>query len=170
MQRSRGQIFTVWRISGGRNLLGLRACCLPAIWAMSLSAIRKGTGTSYRTIFCRGRKAPAKINEAGATKKASRGPPSYCCLKRMLFYDSLFRLQDLAATIHAGFQIDMVGTAKFAGILVFHVGGLGEGIGGTAHAAARGRCFTSGNCHFKLRSMSEGRETHPDQGAKTPVG
>src|SRR5262245_57317844 len=50
-----------------------------------------------------------------------------------------FRLQNLAAAIYAGLGVEVVGSAQFAGILVFHVGGLLERIGGTTHAPARRR-------------------------------
>ena len=47
----------------------------------------------------------------------------------------LLGLQDLAATIHAGLEIDVMRTAQFAGVLVLDVGRLLERVGRAAHAA-----------------------------------
>ena len=60
------------------------------------------------------------------------------------------RLDDLAALVHAGLAVEMVRTAQFAGILVFDVGGLLEGVGGTPHAATRRRRFSSRDGHDGL--------------------
>src|SRR5689334_11636228 len=56
-------------------------------------------------------------------------------------------LQDLAALIHSGLQIDVVWTTQFAGILVLHVSGPRERVGGAAHAAARWRGFSFRHSH-----------------------
>ncbi len=48
---------------------------------------------------------------------------------------ALFWLQNLAATIHARFQVDMVGPAQLATVLVFHIDGALQRISGTAHSA-----------------------------------
>src|SRR5262249_28496248 len=53
--------------------------------------------------------------------------------------DFLFRLEHLAAAIHAGLEIDMVRAAQLAGILVLDIGRRREGVGRAAHAAERGR-------------------------------
>ena len=57
------------------------------------------------------------------------------------------RLQDLAAPIHAAFQVDVVRAAQFARILIFHISRGFERVGRAAHAAARGRGFASGDGH-----------------------
>jgi hypothetical protein len=69
---------------------------------------------------------------------------------RTLFSSRLFFLQDLAALVHAGLQIEVVRTAQFAGILVLGIGRLLQGIGRTAHATPRGRCFSTGNGHIGI--------------------
>src|SRR4051812_47742201 len=60
----------------------------------------------------------------------------------------LLDLENLAALVHAGLQVEVVRTAQFAGILVFGVGRLLERVGGTAHATPRRRCFSSRNGHI----------------------
>src|SRR5437016_4481653 len=60
----------------------------------------------------------------------------------------LFGLQNLAALVHAGLQIEVVRTAQFAGILVLNVSGLLERVRRAAHATARRRGFSAGNGHF----------------------
>ena len=59
-------------------------------------------------------------------------------------------VQDLAAAIHAGLQIDVVRTAQFARILVFDIGGLREGVGRAAESALHRRCLSFRNCHDVL--------------------
>ena len=46
-----------------------------------------------------------------------------------------FLLEHLPAAIHAGFQVDVVRTAQFAGILVLDIGRGLQRVGRTAHAA-----------------------------------
>src|SRR6185437_9301843 len=62
----------------------------------------------------------------------------------------LLGLEDLAALVHAGLEIEVVRTAQFAGILVLVIRRLLQGIGRTAHATPRRRCFSSGNGHFAI--------------------
>src|SRR5436305_3040550 len=57
------------------------------------------------------------------------------------------RLEHLAALVHAGLEIDVVGAAQFAGILVLDIGWLLQCIRRAAHATPRGRCFSSWNGH-----------------------
>src|SRR5450756_2709587 len=59
----------------------------------------------------------------------------------------LLELQDLAALVHAGLQIEVMRTAQFAGILVLGIGRLLQRIRRAAHATPRGRCFSTGNGH-----------------------
>jgi hypothetical protein len=59
-------------------------------------------------------------------------------------------VEDLAAAIHAGLQIDVVGTAQFARILVFDIGGLCERVSRAAEAALHRRCLSFRNCHDDL--------------------
>src|SRR3977135_1525931 len=61
----------------------------------------------------------------------------------------LLGLQNLPALVHAGFQIEVVRTAQFAGILVLGIGRLLQGIRRAAHATPRGRWFSSGNGHVR---------------------
>src|SRR3979411_2422796 len=56
-------------------------------------------------------------------------------------------LEHLPSTIHAGLQVDVVRTAEFARVLVLDIGGLLQGVGGPAHAAARRRGFSFRKCH-----------------------
>src|SRR5262249_10811584 len=55
--------------------------------------------------------------------------------------DLLLRLEDLPAAVHAGLEIDVVGPAQLARILVFHIGRPRQRIGGAAHPASRRRRF-----------------------------
>src|SRR5271165_6072861 len=73
------------------------------------------------------------------------------------------RLQNLAAAIHAAFEVDVVRTSQFARILVLDIGRRFEGVGGAAHAAARGRGFASGDGHrSRLRSRrAQSRRSTP---------
>src|SRR5690606_13343323 len=50
-------------------------------------------------------------------------------------------LEDRAALVHAGLEIDVVRTPQFAGILVLDIGRALEGIRRTAHAAPGRRRF-----------------------------
>src|SRR5437899_10981780 len=59
----------------------------------------------------------------------------------------LLGLQNLAALVHAGLQIEVVGTAQFTGILILDIGWLLQSICRAAHATPRGRCFSSRNGH-----------------------
>src|ERR1700730_2314798 len=70
-------------------------------------------------------------------------------------------LEHLAATIHAGLQVDVVRTAQFARILVLDIGWLLEGVGGPAHAAARGRGFSFRNAHGKSPATAPGLPMRP---------
>src|SRR4051812_12185870 len=56
--------------------------------------------------------------------------------------------QDLAALVHAGFQVEVMRTTQFAGILVLDIGRLLDRIRGAAHASPRRRCFSSRNGHY----------------------
>src|SRR5712691_6279001 len=62
----------------------------------------------------------------------------------------LLGLEHLPAAIHAGLEIDVVRPAQLAGILVLDVGRLRERVGGTAHPAARRRCFSFRDGHVVL--------------------
>src|SRR5712671_2437790 len=59
----------------------------------------------------------------------------------------LLGLQNLTALVHAGLQVEVMGTAQFAGILVLDIGWLLQCICRAAHATPRRRCFSSGNGH-----------------------
>src|SRR5215204_2921454 len=56
-------------------------------------------------------------------------------------------LEDLAAAVHAGLEVDMVRAAKLARILVLDIGRGFERVGRAAHAAARRRGLSSRNGH-----------------------
>src|SRR3954454_11703279 len=58
-----------------------------------------------------------------------------------------FHLQDLAAAIHPGLEVDVVGAAKLARVLVLDIGRGLERIGRAAHAAARRRGLSFRNGH-----------------------
>src|SRR5271166_121713 len=68
--------------------------------------------------------------------------------KRSGFAGRGLRLQDLAAAIHPGLQVDVMGTAQLARILVFDISRSLEGVGRAAHAAARRGGFASGDGHW----------------------
>ena len=59
----------------------------------------------------------------------------------------LLGLQNLPTLVHAGFQIEVMRTAQFAGILVLGISRLLQCIRRAAHATPRGRCFSSWNGH-----------------------
>src|SRR3954447_342969 len=58
-----------------------------------------------------------------------------------------FHLEDLAAAVHAGLEVDMVRAAKLARILVLDIGRGLERVGRAAHAAARRRGLSFRNGH-----------------------
>jgi len=71
------------------------------------------------------------------------------------------RRQNLTAAIHARLQVDVVGAAQFARILVLDIGRGGECVSGTAHAATRRRSFSSRNSHDRLlRATAGSTEPH----------
>ena len=76
-------------------------------------------------------------------------------LKRAESSDVVFRLQDLAAAIHACFQVDVMGTAALAGIFVLNVGRLRQRVMGATLAALHARNFASWNGHWKTPFMPE---------------
>ena len=51
-------------------------------------------------------------------------------------------LQNLAAAIHAGLQVDMVRTTQFAKVLVLDIGRRGERVGGASEPALHSRGFS----------------------------
>src|SRR4051812_29808171 len=74
----------------------------------------------------------------------------------------LLGLENLAALVHAGLQVEVVRTAQFARILVFGVGRLLERVGGTAHATPRWRGLSSRNGHIEVLAGLSGRRPVPD--------
>src|SRR5271156_5116417 len=76
---------------------------------------------------------------------ASEPCPGFCLRRGDL---ALRLLADhLPATIHAGFQVDVMRTAQFAGILVLDIGRSLQRIGRTAHAALSRRRFSFWHGH-----------------------
>ncbi len=67
---------------------------------------------------------------------------------------AFLRRQNLTTTVHAGLQVDVVRTAKFAGILVFNVGRSLQRIGRTAHAALGRGSFSFRNSHLTYSNVS----------------
>jgi hypothetical protein len=61
--------------------------------------------------------------------------------------DFRFDVQHLAATIHAGLHVDMMGPVALACLLVFHVRWSAQGIMRTALIALHARYFFPGNGH-----------------------
>src|SRR6185312_15908800 len=57
------------------------------------------------------------------------------------------RLENLPAAVLAGLDVDVVGAAALAGILVLDVGRGGERVMRTAHASLHARYFLPRNCH-----------------------
>jgi hypothetical protein len=67
-----------------------------------------------------------------------------------------FGAQNLATFIHAGLQVDVVWTAKFAGHFVFNPGHSLHFLAGAAHANAATSHFFAWNSHFKpLKSLKD---------------
>ena len=60
-----------------------------------------------------------------------------------------FRLKDLAAAVLARLQIDVMGTAALAALLVFDIYGDCQRIVRTALIALHARGFALRDCHFK---------------------
>src|SRR5262249_15756276 len=76
-------------------------------------------------------------------KRQSNQPGAPLC--RPLGFGS--GLENLPALVHAGFQVDVVGPAQFAGILVFNVGRLLQRIGRAAHPPLSRPGFSLGDGH-----------------------
>ncbi|CDX58229.1 hypothetical protein MPL1032_230290 [Mesorhizobium plurifarium] len=89
--------------------------------------------------------ADIRLAPAPKTKRPAKGR-SFESLNRGSF-SAFLRLQNLAAAIHAGLQVDVVRAAHFAGILVLDIGRGLEGVGRAAHAALRRRGFSFWNGH-----------------------
>src|SRR5690606_34776819 len=72
------------------------------------------------------------------------------------------RLENLAAAIHAGLEIDVVRTAKLAAVLVFDISRRLERVRRTAEATLARRRLPLGHCHGSTPSQrlaGRGRET-----------
>src|SRR5882757_5692433 len=87
----------------------------------------------------RGRRSP---REQGAALRRRGGLSAF---RRVSGF--LLGLQNLPALVHAGFQVEVVGAAQLAGILVLGIGRLLQRVRRAAHATPRGRCFSTGNGH-----------------------
>jgi hypothetical protein len=68
--------------------------------------------------------------------------------KAQLQLDTLFNLQDLLATIHTSFKIDMMRAMQFTGDLVFNVGIRRQCVMRTPHVALGLGDLTLWNSHF----------------------
>src|SRR6266436_6238398 len=100
------------------------------------------------TLFRRSPDAAQRVSGALLIRAHMRARWSLARSKpRSLSSGILLGLQNLAALVHAGLQIEVVGTAQFTGILVLYIGWLLQCICRAAHATPRGRCFSSGNGH-----------------------
>ncbi|AHY55375.1 hypothetical protein BJS_04903 [Bradyrhizobium japonicum SEMIA 5079] len=82
----------------------------------------------------------------GWPKSGRRNDPA----RRKVLNSGLFLLQDLTALVHAGLEVEMVRTTELAGVLVFHIGRLLDGVCRAAHATTRRRGFSSRNGHFNI--------------------
>jgi hypothetical protein len=89
----------------------------------------------------------------GAIKKPAEEPAFKPSAEKSLC--AFLRRQNLATTIHAGLQVDVVRTAQFAGILVFNVGRGLQRISRTAHAALGRRGFSFRNSHFMYSNVPD---------------
>src|SRR5688572_5615169 len=92
---------------------------------------------------CQSPKRSRAYLNLGARSNAKRRSLAACALRFFL------RLQDLAAAVHAGLEIDVVRTAQLTRVLVLDVGRLLERIGRLAHALTRRRGFLFGDGHGK---------------------
>src|SRR5262249_10685130 len=81
-----------------------------------------------------------------------------------------FRLENLTAAVHAGLEVDVVGTAQFARILIFHIGRLLQGVGGATHATSRRRRLFLRDSHgwspCSRRNTAVRSPPHPTLGAR----
>src|SRR3712207_8517011 len=74
-------------------------------------------------------------------------------------YTTLFRsLDDLAALVHAGLQVDVVGPAQLAGVLVLHVAVGLQRVVRAAHVAPRGRGLSLGDRSEEHTSELQSRQ------------
>src|SRR6266545_1333441 len=110
-----------------------------AIRYMPVAFLHAGVARKTPT---RGAPRRAKFRARSCKLELGSSPPS----------DLFLRLEDLPAAVHAGLEIDVVGPAQLARILVLHIGRPRQRIGGAAHPAPRRRCFAFRNGHAVLSS------------------
>src|SRR5215218_4868459 len=127
------------------------------IGTLHLTACRKAIpaavfATAQRTAGIRGasvalRRQSVGIVEDGAQKRTA--PERRRSGRRLPESSGLrgFHLEDLAAAVHAGLEVDVVRAAKLARILVLDIGRGLERVGRAAHAAARRRGLSFRNGH-----------------------
>src|SRR5581483_9120446 len=82
------------------------------------------------------------------TRRQYGGPACQC--RRCGASDLGLGLQDLAAAILAGLEVDVVGAAALARLLVLDVDGRGQRVGRPAAPALHARHFLPGDCHLAL--------------------
>src|SRR6266699_3162485 len=76
------------------------------------------------------------------------GGPRWPCAQPVKRESDLFlRLEHLAAAVHAGFEVDVVGSAQLTRILILYISRPRERISGTAHSAPRRRYLAFGDGH-----------------------
>src|SRR5829696_7233149 len=125
------------------------------IGTLHLTACRKAIPAApflQRTAGIRGasvalRRQGAAIVEDGAQKRTA--PERRRSGRRLPESSGLrgFHLEDLAAAVHAGLEVDVVRAAKLARILVLDIGRGLQRVGRAAHAAARRRGLSFRNGH-----------------------
>jgi hypothetical protein len=101
--------------------------------------------------------APRRARQARCTRRYRLRPsgpvtPSAGRCERTRFDPALrsgfgFRLEHLAAPVHASLEIDVMRAAQLAGILVFHISRPFQRIGRTTHPTPGGRCFSFRDRH-----------------------
>src|SRR5271163_1271283 len=115
---------------------------VPLLRAAGKGGRRAGWGGESRdrrsrfaaTVAQAGRVAAAGHSLFGSAPR-SPAEPRKTALFSLRFGDRRLRLQDLAPPIHPAFEVDVMGAAQFARVLVLDIGRGLEGVGGAAHAA-----------------------------------
>ncbi len=118
----------------------------PRAWLLPLLATSMdGREKQDRSIACpKLKEAETVLRESffGRKGRASRGAP--------LWRSGFFRLQvqHLPAAIHAGLEVDVMGTAQLAGILVLDIRRGFQRVGGAAETTLHRRGFSLRNSHL----------------------
>src|SRR5260370_10870658 len=74
--------------------------------------------------------------------------------------DLFLGVKHLAATVHAGLEVDVVRPAQLTRILILYISRPRERISGAAHSAPRRRCLAFGDGHGRTPAFLPGSEAN----------